>query len=652
MRVLRAGECAEIRRAPARGEDDEWSFRPGGELLRNIKPGHVGKQHVQEDDVRTKSADRGDRRCTVLSVADDDVARRLEQLAGKTPEARMVVDDECGRWHDVIVPQPRRLILLDFPELARSQGNARRPWLFDFLVSLRVLTHGRRRENDRTRRSLHRRARHFRRGRSGPLALDGNGGLCNATGRIAANRSNVSRPASRRLDSEHDFGALEVDDHEEQLLSAITDGVAWNGSGVTGAELPSGTVTFLFTDIEGSTRLLGRLGERYGSVLCDHQRLLRDAFSDACGREVDTQGDAFLAVFPRAKDAVAAALAGQRALANHAWPADVRPRVRMGLHTGESAAARDRYIGLSVHRAARICAAGHGGQVLLSRATYAILADDVLTDITFHDLGEHRLKDLDHTERIYQLLVPDLPRHFPPLQTESQSTSEALPRSPATGRRALRVVVADDSVLLREGLSRLLAEAGFNVVVARAADADELLREVARAEPDVALTDIKMPPAHIDEGLVAAMEIRRLHPKTAVLVLSHYLDSGYAIRLLEEYPERVGYLLKDRVYDVAVLGDAIRRLAEGECVVDPTIVSRLVTHTRTKGPFAGLSASERRLFEFAAEGRPDEAIGRQLGLTNENVEPALQDVFAKLGLTGTLDELRRVVTLLEYLRSV
>ena len=450
-----------------------------------------------------------------------------------------------------------------------------------------------------------------------------------------------------------------MDDHEEELLSTVTDGADSRGTKATRAELPSGTITFLFTDIEGSTRLLSRLGERYGSVLSDHQRLLRDAFSNACGREIDTQGDAFLAVFPRAKDAAAAALAAQRALANHSWPADVNLRVRMGLHTGEPAAVRDRYIGLAVHRAARICAAGHGGQVLLSGATYAILADDVLPDITFQDLGQHRLKDLDHAERIYQLLVPDLPRHFPPLRTLSRATSEALPQSelacksadalPTAGRRALRVVVADDSVLLREGLSRLLADAGFDVV-ATAADADELLRQVGRAQPDVVLTDIRMPPAHIDEGLVAAMEIRRLHTNTAVLVLSQYLDPGYALRLLEQYPERVGYLLKDRVYDVAVLSDAIRRVAEGECVVDPTIVSRLMTHARTDGPFTALSARERGLFELAAEGRSDEAIARQLGITSETVEPKLRGVFAKLGLTGTLDELRRVVALLEYLR--
>ncbi len=192
------------------------------------------------------------------------------------------------------------------------------------------------------------------------------------------------------------------------------------GSDATREALPAGTITFLFTDIEGSTRLLARLGERYAAVLSDHQRLLRETFADAGGREIDTQGDAFLAAFPRANDAVAAALAGQRALASHSWPAGVHLRVRMGLHTGEPAATQDRYIGLSVHRAARICAAGHGGQVLLSRATYAILADDVLPDLAFHDLGEHSLKDIDHAERIYQLLVPDLPRHFPPLRTVSQ----------------------------------------------------------------------------------------------------------------------------------------------------------------------------------------------------------------------------------------
>ena len=381
-----------------------------------------------------------------------------------------------------------------------------------------------------------------------------------------------------------------MDDRKGEPLSPIASATDSARRPAATEPLPGGTITFLFTDIEGSTRLLARLGERYCALLLDHQRLLRRAFADAGGSEIDNQGDAFFVVFPRAKDAVAAALAGQRLLASHSWPADVHVGVRMGLHTGEPATTRGRYIGLSVHRAARICAAGHGGQVLLSRATYGILADDVLADLTFQDLGEHRLKDLDHAERIYQLTVPDLPRHFPPLRTVLQSRSEAFPlrehgheaaaSPPAAGRRALRVAVADDSVLIREGLARLLEETGFEVV-AKAADADELLSQVGRAHPDVVLTDIKMPPTHSNEGLVAATEIRRLHPKAAVLVLSHYLDPSYATQLLEEYPGRVGYLLKDRVYDVAVLSDAIRRVAEGECVIDPTIVSRLMTHART-----------------------------------------------------------------------
>jgi DNA-binding NarL/FixJ family response regulator len=199
-----------------------------------------------------------------------------------------------------------------------------------------------------------------------------------------------------------------------------------------------------------------------------------------------------------------------------------------------------------------------------------------------HDLGELRLKDLDGLERLFQLVAPDLPRTFPPPRcvgagVEGPSVTRSI------SKRALRVVVADDTALVREGVARLLAEAGFDIV-ATAADADELLQQVARFEPDVAVTDIKMPPAHADEGLTAARAIRRDHPGVGVIVLSQYLDSPYALRLLEAYPERVGYLLKERVHEVAVLGDAIRRVADGECVVDPTIASRLRNRLRAREP--------------------------------------------------------------------
>ena len=158
-------------------------------------------------------------------------------------------------------------------------------------------------------------------------------------------------------------------------------------------ELPVGTVTFLFTDIEGSTRLLKQLRDRYGEVLEEHQRILRETFAAHDGHEIDTQGDSFFVAFRRAKEAVAAAVDGQRRLAAHDWPDGTELRVRMGIHTGEPASAGQRYVGLGVHRAARISAAGHGGQVLVSQVTRELLRDDPLPDVSLRDLGEHQLKD-------------------------------------------------------------------------------------------------------------------------------------------------------------------------------------------------------------------------------------------------------------------
>jgi YVTN family beta-propeller protein len=189
-------------------------------------------------------------------------------------------------------------------------------------------------------------------------------------------------------------------------------------------ELPSGTVTFLFTDIEGSTRLLKQLRERYADALTDHQRILRAAFSEHDGREIDTQGDSFFVAFRRTKDAVGAAVAGQLALSGHDWPDGSELRVRMGIHTGEPAVGDERYIGLGVHRAARICAAGAGGQVLVSQTTRELLRDDPLPDVSLRDLGEHQLKDLDEPERIYQLLAPGLQESFGPLKTAAPTPFE------------------------------------------------------------------------------------------------------------------------------------------------------------------------------------------------------------------------------------
>lgn len=214
----------------------------------------------------------------------------------------------------------------------------------------------------------------------------------------------------------------------------------------------------------------------------------------------------------------------------------------------------------------------------------------------------------------------------------------------------MRVVVADDETLLRQGLVQLLAKAGFEVV-GEARDATELLRLVEARRPDLVLTDIKMPPGHSDEGLVAAQEIRRNHPAIGVLVLSHYLESRYAMRLLEDFPERTGYLLKDRVSDIAVLADALRRIAEGECVLDPTIVARLVARRENAGPLAELTEREREVLALMAEGHSNRGVGERLYISPKTVEGHVGQVFAKLGIEDAPTAHRRVVAVLAFLRA-
>jgi DNA-binding NarL/FixJ family response regulator len=214
----------------------------------------------------------------------------------------------------------------------------------------------------------------------------------------------------------------------------------------------------------------------------------------------------------------------------------------------------------------------------------------------------------------------------------------------------MRVVIADDEVLLREGLARLLGE--FEItVVGLAGDAQSLLRAVALDEPDVAIIDIKMPPNHKDEGLVAASEIRRRHPAVGVLVLSHYLDSRYAMRLLEQHSGGVGYLLKERVSHIHVLLDAMQRVGEGECVVDPTIVARLLTHQRNHGPLKKLTDREQEVLSLMAEGQTNQRIAANLMISPKTVERHVGHIFTKLGLAESEDHHRRVLAVLAWLRG-
>ena len=321
--------------------------------------------------------------------------------------------------------------------------------------------------------------------------------------------------------------------------------------------LPVGTVTFLFTDIEGSTRLLQQAGEVYGSLLDDHRRLLRAAFDAHAGREVDTQGDSFFVAFAAPGQAVAAAAQAQRALAEHVWPHPFAVRVRMGLHTGEVTEDHGSYVGVAVHRGARIAAAGHGGQILLSDATAALVRDELPAGGVLHDLGEHRLKDFAVPARLYQLDLAGLPTAFPPLRTATRRFR--LPALPGATIGRDREVAALAALLVdpRTRLVTLTGPGGIGktrlaVEAAHAAAAD--LPGGVAFVPLVALTD----PSLVLGALADAVGARREAGEDAVASLGTALGSDRTLLVLdnlEQVVEAAGDLaeLLDRVPGVVLL---------------------------------------------------------------------------------------------------
>ena len=214
----------------------------------------------------------------------------------------------------------------------------------------------------------------------------------------------------------------------------------------------------------------------------------------------------------------------------------------------------------------------------------------------------------------------------------------------------LKVVVAEDSVLLREGLVRLLEDSGFDVA-GQAGDAEDLLRKVGAHKPDVAVIDVRMPPSHTDEGLRAARKIRAEYPGTGVLVLSQYVEEAYALDLLSESTERTGYLLKDRVSDVDTFTDAVRRVANGGSALDPEVVALLLGRRRREDPLESLTAREREVLGLMAEGRSNAAIAEALVVTERAVEKHVTSIFSKLDLPPTVEDHRRVLAVLAYLRA-
>ena len=398
--------------------------------------------------------------------------------------------------------------------------------------------------------------------------------------------------------------------------------------------LPTGTVTFLLADVEGSTRLVQQAGAAYATLLADARRILRDATAEHGGVEVDAHGDELLCVFGDAPAAVAASVAAQRRLIGHDWADQHVVRVRMGVHTGDPVLTDEGYTGIDVHRVARIASAGHGGQILLTETTRARVPDQATGE-----LGTHRFPGLADPERVFQVYAEGLPRDFPPLRD-----------TVATLGNGMRVVIADDSVLLREGVVRLLEDAGFEVP-GQSGTAQDLLRHVALYKPHVAVVDIRMPPTHTDEGLRAAKEIRERFPDTGVLVLSQYVEPGYAMDLLAESAEGVGYMLKDRISDVDQFAGSVRRVGEGGSALDPAVVSQLVGRRRAQGPLEELTPREREVLALMAEGRSNQAIAERLFVTLRAVEKHVTSIFTKLDLPASTDDHRRVLAVLAHLRA-
>jgi class 3 adenylate cyclase/DNA-binding NarL/FixJ family response regulator len=394
-------------------------------------------------------------------------------------------------------------------------------------------------------------------------------------------------------------------------------------------ELPQGTVTLLFTDVEASTPMVAELGEESEAVLNEHRRLIRTTVETGDGTVINCLGDEAYTAFANPRNAVDAAAEIQRAITGDTQLAAIPLRVRIGVHTGEPTLGDDGYFGLDVHRTARICSAGHGGQVLLSEPTKSAVGD---TDgIELRDLGAQWLKGLPRPERLFQLVVPGLRSDFPELRNRAQGLAAA--------PNGMQVVVADDSMLLREGVVRVLGECGFEVV-GQAGSPDELLAEIERANPDVAVVDIRMPPTQTDEGIRAALEIRRTHPDVGVLMLSQFAEPAYALDLLEAGSRSIGYLLKDRVSDMLDFGAAVRRVGEGGSALDPEVVSLLIGRARLAGPLAELSDGEAELAQLVAEGRSAGEIADRLVLDESEAEERIDALLDRLGLADSPPEER------------
>ena len=399
-----------------------------------------------------------------------------------------------------------------------------------------------------------------------------------------------------------------------------------------------GVRVFLIADIRGYTLFTQEHGDEAAARLAESfARVVRDGVEGHGGSLIELRGDEALVAFDSPRDAIVAAVQLQSRFVDAALSdADLPLYVGIGLDAGEAVALENGFRGGALNLAARLCSLAAPGEVLASREVIHLAR--AVAGLTYVERGEARLKGLAE------------PVHVVRVTSVQDDPAERLTRARTAPAAPMRVILADDSVLLREGVARLLSDAGF-AVVAQAGDSEELLAAIAADPPDVAITDIRMPPTHSDEGLRAAHRIRAEHPGVGVLVLSQYVETEYAVDLVAAGAGGLGYLLKDRVANVQEFTDAVRRIGAGGSVIDPEVVSRLVGRARQASPLDALSEREREVLRLMAEGRSNQAISERMFLSAKTVEGHVRNIFTKLNLSTAPDDHRRVLAVLTFLRA-